>query len=94
MPPCKGHGRRQNGKWKHRVTTSGCSKSLFIVVGFVWWPSKAFQAHYVITEQYTGKPSVNVQDKQRMFHVTLGSVRATFLAVEKQYILHSNESTS
>jgi len=66
------------------VTTSGRFRSLFIIVCFVWRPSKAFQDHYVVTEQHTAKPSVDVQDKQRIYHVTLGSVRATFLAVEKQ----------
>jgi hypothetical protein len=66
------------------VTTSGRFRSLFIIVGFVWWPSNAFQDHYVVTEQYAVKPSVDVQDKQCMYHVTFGSVRATFLAVEKQ----------
>ena len=63
------------------MTTSGRFRSLFIIVGFVWWPSKAFQDHYVVTEQYTVKSSVNARDRQRMYHVTLGSVPANFLAV-------------
>jgi hypothetical protein len=66
------------------VTTSGRFRSLFIIVGFVWWPSEAFHDHYVVTEQYTVKTSVNVQDNQRTYHVTLGRVRTTFLAAEKQ----------